>query len=137
MNILIIDDEFEVRNYLKELLRPYGKCDTAVTGVEAIEMFTSALDENKPYDLICLDLMLPHTDGEESLKKIRIIEKERGIDKARSVKIIVVSAVHEPAVLEDAVQNWGADSYIIKPFPAKKFFDELANLGLLDSSETF
>jgi response regulator of citrate/malate metabolism len=81
--------------------------------------------------------MLPHTDGEESLKKIRIIEKERGIDKARSVKIIVVSAVHEPAVLEDAVQNWGADSYIIKPFPAKKFFDELANLGLLDSSETF
>ena len=70
------------------------------------------------------------------MKKIRKLEKERGIDKAPLVKIIIVSAVHEPAVLEDAVQKWGADSYIIKPFKAKQFFDEMAKLGLLDSSES-
>jgi hypothetical protein len=46
------------------------------------------------------------------------------------------SHVHEPAVLEDAVQKWGADTYITKPFKAKQFLDEMAKLGLLDSSES-
>jgi two-component system chemotaxis response regulator CheY len=132
MRILIVEDDYDVRRLLKKNLAGYGDCDMAVTGIEALESFNDALDDSSPYDLICLDFMIPNTDGEEVLKEVRRVEKEKGIDSASEVKIIVISAVHEPAVVSDAVEKWGASSYIIKPFRKEMLIDEMRKLGLIE-----
>ena len=41
------------------MLLPYGEVDMAVDGKEAFEAFRLAIEEVQPYDLICLDIMMP------------------------------------------------------------------------------
>ena len=47
----------------------------AVDGKEAIDAFRMAIEEARPYSLICLDIMMPEMDGHEVLKEIRRIEE--------------------------------------------------------------
>lgn len=49
-------------------------------GREAVTAFTEALDAGEPFDLICLDVMMPEMDGHTALASIRRIESEHGID---------------------------------------------------------
>lgn len=54
-----------------KILSKYGECDT-VDGLEAVDAFMLAQKENKPYDLVCLDIMMPKLDGVlKSDKKLR------------------------------------------------------------------
>ncbi len=79
MRILIVEDDFTSRRLLQKILAPYGECDIAVDGKEALEAFTLAVREGRRYRLICLDIMMPEMDGQQVLKKIRQMEKELGI----------------------------------------------------------
>ena len=64
MRILIVEDDFPARKLLQTFLAPYGETDIVVDGEEAMEAFMIALDEGRPYDLICLDIMLPKKSGQ-------------------------------------------------------------------------
>ena len=75
IKVLIVDDDFITRRILKSIFTPYGDCDIAINGEEAIQAFRLAREEKKPYDLICLDIMMPEIDGHEALMKIREMEK--------------------------------------------------------------
>ena len=79
MKTLIVEDEFTSRRLLQKILAAYGECDIAIHGKEALEAFRLARDEREPYDLICLDIMMPEMDGQETLKMIRKTEEEMGI----------------------------------------------------------
>ena len=79
MKFLIVDDDPACREFLVAVLLPYGSCDLAFDGAEAIDAFRLALDDGEPYDLICLDIMMPGVDGHKALDGIRSIEHERGI----------------------------------------------------------
>ena len=81
MKYLIVEDDFAARRLLQRYLSNYGDCDIAVDGNEAVEAFRQAVDEKEPYDLICLDIMMPNMDGHEALKVIRQIESEHGITR--------------------------------------------------------
>ena len=74
MRVLIIDDDFISRRLVQRILSAYGDCEIAVDGVEAIRAFELAWDEGKPYDLICMDIVMPHIDGQEARK-----EKQRNV----------------------------------------------------------
>ena len=56
MRSLIVEDEFTSRMQIKYFLDEYGSCDIAVNGLEAIEAYKMAIELQKPYDLICLDI---------------------------------------------------------------------------------
>jgi two-component system chemotaxis response regulator CheY len=90
MRILIAEDDFASRRVILKFLSVYGECDVTVDGMEAIDAFQMALDENEPYDLICLDIMMPIMDGYQSLKNIREIEEERNIPEEKKVKVIIL-----------------------------------------------
>lgn len=133
MRVLIVEDDFVSRKLLQKILGHYGECDIAVDGKEAIEAFRLALlDEGKPYDLICMDIMMPNVDGQQALLEIRQIEKQQGIGPSGEVKVIMTTALDDPKSVVDSLYKGGASSYIVKPIDRKKLLDEVRKLGLLD-----
>jgi len=131
MRILIVEDEFVSRRVLKEYLSPYGDCDVVVDGEEAIEAFRLAWDEGNPYNLICLDIMMPNMDGQEALKRMRDFEKERGVKGPSEAKIIMVTALDDPKSVVEAFYKGGATSYIVKPLDRAKLIQEIRSFGLI------
>jgi two-component system chemotaxis response regulator CheY len=131
MKILIVEDDFVARRTLKEILTPYGECDVVVDGEEAIQAFQMAWDEKRPYDLICMDIMMPHVDGQESLRQIREIEWDMGVKGADEVRVIMISALDDPKTVVDAFYKGGATSYIVKPIQKKKLLEEIRSFGLI------
>ena len=130
MRTLIVEDEFNSRNLMTKFLNPLGPTDVATDGFEATSAFKQAHDENEPYDLICLDIMMPNKDGYETLKEIREIEKELGIRGLDGVKIIMTTAVDSKQSILNTFRQ-GCESYIIKPIGKNKLYDELQQLELL------
>ena len=129
MRILVVEDELTSRELLKVILDPYGEIDTVADGIEAIKAYNLSLD-NQPYDLICLDIMLPKMDGRQVLKGIRKIEGERGIIGPEAVKIIIISALGDYETVTEAFSSQ-CTSYITKPIDADKIVAELKKLELI------
>lgn len=101
-NILIVDDEKEIRDAVDIYLRGEGyKVFKAKDGIEALEII-----EEQSLHLIILDLMMPRLDGMQTCLKIR--EKS-------NIPIIMLSAKSEDS---DKILglNIGADDYVTKPF---------------------
>ena len=132
MKILIVEDDFISRKLLQKLLGHYGECDIAVNGAEAIEAFKLAHEDSKPYSLICMDIMMPQIDGQQALKEIREIEKQRGVPGAEEVKVIMTTALDDPKNVVESLYKGGAVSYVVKPIDKTKLLTEIRKLGLLD-----
>lgn len=133
MKILIVEDDFASRKLLGEFLLPYGVCELAANGREGLEAYKSALSEEKPYDLVCLDIMMPEMNGHEVLAAIRDHEKSIGVGGRDSVKILMTTAVTDPKNILKAF-NSQCEGYMLKPISRKKLVAQLEALGLLEKS---
>jgi two-component system, chemotaxis family, chemotaxis protein CheY len=131
MRILIVEDEFTSRRILMKLLAPYGECDIAVNGVEALEAFTQALKEKNCYGLICLDIMMPGMDGLEVLKTIREKEEDAGVFPRKEVKIIMTTSLRTPKDVFHAFSDGGCTNYLPKPIDRKVLAKQLEELGIV------
>lgn len=99
--ILVVEDEKNISALICMALSQVGyKCESASDGEEAADMI-----EQRRYDLILLDVMLPKIDGFE------LIEYVKGYD----IPVIFITAKSD---VKDRVKglNLGADDYITKPF---------------------
>jgi two-component system chemotaxis response regulator CheY len=129
VKILIVEDELTSRELLKVILEPYGTVETVADGIEAMKAFNLAM-ASQPYDLICLDIMLPKLNGQQVLKGIRKIEGDKGILGPDAVKIIMISALGDFESVTEAFSSQ-CTSYITKPIDADKIVEELRNLELI------
>lgn len=129
MRTLIVDDSFLTREIVKDSLSPFGDCTIAVNGEEAIQAFEKALEENRRYDLICLDIRMPVMNGDQALVRIREIEKDAGISFAEEVKVIMTTACDDPKTVVDSYYKGGATSYLVKPFDEGTLLKEVRKLG--------
>ena len=123
MRILIAEDDFASRKVILKFLSEYGDCDVTVDGMEAIDAFMMALEEDNPYDLICLDVMMPIMDGYQALKNIRDIESEHNIPDEDRVKIIMTTALNEQKNVKKAFEL-GCTVYCAKPIDNIKGMDQ-------------
>lgn len=101
IKILIVEDEKPISNLIKMNLEDAGyHCTCVFDGMEAADIL-----EEKTFDLILLDIMLPKVDGYELLEYIRPMD----------IPVIFLTA---KAGLNDRVKglNLGAEDYIVKPF---------------------
>ena len=106
VRILIVEDDTEINNVLKESLMASGyECQQAFSGTEALLYI-----KNDKFSLIILDLMLPGLSGEEVLKEVR---------KQVNTPIIVLSSKDELDTKVDLL-TLGADDYMTKPFEIKE-----------------
>ena len=135
MKCLIVEDDFAARKLLQVYLSDYADCFVAVNGHEVVEAVREALDEGQPYDLICLDIMMPEMDGHKALEAIRQMEKEHGIGGLDGVKIIMTTALDDSRNIMGAFRT-GCEAYIVKPIRKEKLIDEITKLGLLKNVNT-
>lgn len=130
MRFLVVDDDFETRRIVQRLLHPFGEVDVATDGDEAVNAFQRSVEENEPYALITLDILMPNVDGQQALREIREIEKEHGIGAERQVRIIMISGLDDSEQLHDAFFLGEATSYIVKPINHTVFLQEVEKLGI-------
>ncbi len=130
MNILIVEDSFVSRTVLQHLLEPYGDIHVAVNGKEAVEAVQVALDNGKPYDLLCLDIMMPEMDGQQALEEIRKVEDTHGIAGLDCCKVVMTTALSDAKNIMKSFRNQ-ADGYLTKPYEAEKVKEELVKLELM------
>ena len=130
MRILIAEDDFASRKVILKFLSVYGECDVTVDGMEAVDAFMMALEEDKPYDLICLDVMMPVMDGYQALKSIRKIEKEHGISEDDMAKIIMTTALNAEKNVKKAFEL-GCTVYCAKTIDMAKLKSTLEMLELI------
>lgn len=130
MKILIAEDDLASRKYLHKVMSQYGECDLTVNGIEVVEAFLTAWDLGHPYDLICLDIMMPRVDGLKALKAIRDIEQQKGLSPEQKAKVIMITALHETEIVHASFDQ-GCEAYAAKPLDAKKLLEVLKELKLV------
>lgn len=130
MKILIVEDDFTCRTALQSMLTPYGDVHIAANGNEAIGALTEALDSDSPYELICLDIMMPDLDGQEVLKSFRYAEEKKGILLGHGAKIIMTTALKDGKNVLGAFQEQ-CDAYLVKPIDKGDLLKHLRELKLL------
>ncbi len=106
-SILIVEDELAIVNFIKNRLDSnIYDVDIAINGRVA----SSKIALNS-YDLITLDIMLPHVDGFEICKIIR--------KKSKQTLVVMISAL-DTEEFKTKGYGFGVDDYIPKPFSAKE-----------------
>ena len=134
MKTLIVEDDFASRKLMHKYLAPLGECDVVVDGQEAIEAFQIAMDEQEPYDLICLDIMLPKKDGQEVLKELRKIEERHGLFGNDATKVIMTTALGDAKNVLNAFRSQ-CEAYLQKPISQEQLYRELRELKLITEDD--
>jgi DNA-binding NtrC family response regulator len=112
-SILVVDDESEIREGLELLLKTEGyqvaMADTGQTGLTRLE--------ERPYDLLLLDVSLPDRNGLEMLKDIRLHDPH--------LPIVLITAYGSIEMARAAFKN-GAMDYITKPWSNDELLAQVA-----------
>ncbi len=129
LKMLIVDDNPSVGQGLCQMLAPFGETVIVVTGKEAVAAFRSALQEGKPYDLICH--MISEAEGRETLRQIRRIEKVKGIHPLDGIKIMMTTAA---GISKSSDENFesGCEGYLNRPISEQKLINLLKTLSFND-----
>jgi len=112
--VLVVDDEWNMRNLVKIHLRKQGfEVTEASGGIEAVR-----LTDAQPFDLMILDIMMPNMDGWQVCQNIR---------KKHNLPILMLTA---RADIKDKVKglNIGADDYLVKPFEPEELIARVSAL---------
>lgn len=130
LRFLIVDDDRFCRELLKQILSPFGACDVALDGKEAIDAVRLALEDDAQYDLICLDIMMPGLDGHGALDAIRKLENKHGILGLAGTKVIMTTALRDSKHCAQAFRE-GCESYLTKPIDEAELIRQMQGLGVL------
>lgn len=112
MKILVVDDEANIRNVIKEYAEFEGyEVEEAIDGMEAV---SKCKDED--FDIVIMDVMMPRLDGFSAIKEIR---------KTKNIPVLMLSARGEEY---DKLFGFeiGIDDYVVKPFSPKEVMARIA-----------
>ncbi|MBW4606854.1 MAG: PAS domain S-box protein [Hassallia sp. WJT32-NPBG1] len=106
--ILLVDDNADMRDYVKRLLHQNYQVEVVGDGLAAL-----AAIRQQPFDLVLTDIMMPGLDGFELLRQLR------QDPLTKEIPIILLSArAGEESRIEGL--ELGADDYLVKPFSARE-----------------
>lgn len=112
LKILVVDDEVNIRNVIKEYAKFEGyEVEEAGNGMQAVEIC-----KEKDFDIIIMDVMMPKLDGFSAIKEIR---------KTKNIPVLMLSARGEEY---DKLFGFeiGIDDYVVKPFSPKEVMARVA-----------
>ena len=112
--ILVVDDNADMRRYLRRILQEHWKVDTANDGMAAL----AKVRKSAP-DLLIADLMMPGLDG------LALLGHLRDDPRLADIPVMVLSARANEDASIDALSA-GADDYLPKPFVARELMARVA-----------
>ena len=112
--VLIVEDDADCRDLITLILEDEYAVTTAVNGEEALE----AIERDKP-DIVLLDIMIPHVDGWEVLRRLR------ADDRYKDLPILAVTALASEESHQRAIRE-GATDYVIKPFDPDELLEVIS-----------
>ena len=122
MKALVVDDDSINRIVLQEILSGYAEVQSCEDGNEAVLAYRRALDQGAPYDLVCMDVLMPVMGGIEALKLIRGEDELRGRPRSQAAKVIITTAADDNDTIGQAFREL-CDAYIVKPIEADEIID--------------
>ena len=114
--ILVVEDNYDMREYIKESLTHSYVVEEAVNGEQGVR-----IAENIIPDLIISDLMMPKMDGNELT---RILKND---ERTSHIPIIILTAKSGQENKIEGLQT-GADDYLTKPFDLQELLVRVENL---------
>jgi len=116
--VLVADDEPYIGRIIQLKLEagPY-RVELALDGRAAMERLRS----RAPYDLVLLDIMMPHLNG------LDVLQRMRELPHRAETPVIVLTAKGQAADRERA-QRYGATDFMTKPFSPKKLLARIDQL---------
>ncbi|GDY12947.1 response regulator [Planctomycetota bacterium] len=128
MRTLIAEDDSTCSMILETLLKSYGSSVVVSDGEAAVKAFTSALVGQQPFDLVCLDIVMPGLDGQACLRCLRAIEESFGRLGSTAAKILMTTSVNSPASILAAFRGQ-SEGYLVKPIERNRLIAQLSSLG--------
>ncbi|SDK37691.1 PAS domain S-box-containing protein [Catalinimonas alkaloidigena] len=120
VRLLVAEDNEINREVVGRFLSKWHiKADYALNGQEAVDMWEQP---DVAYDLLLMDLHMPHCDGFEAAAKIRALERQ---EARASIPIVAFTASASSAVQEKILQA-GMDDFIPKPFKPVELYNVIA-----------
>lgn len=120
MKALVVDDDLINRMVLQEILSAYAEVEVCTDGDDAVQAYKSALDCHEPYDLICMDVLMPRMNGIEALNLIRREEEQHAGHNPLDVKVIMTTASGDSETISQAFEGL-CDAYVVKPIDIEEF----------------
>ncbi len=131
MKILIADDHDDTAQLLKMVLEQYAEVSTAADGKEALDTLRQSWENDLPFDLVLLDVLMPNMDGLEALRCIREEEQRRRFIDSQRTKIIMLTAYADEENMQRAFAL-GCQGYLFKTQGKAKIIERLRALDLID-----
>ncbi len=122
--VLVIDDHPAARSVLARITRSFGwPTQLACDGREGLQKVQAALAAGQPFDLVCVDWMMPELDGWTVAERIRSLES----DDCHEPVLLMITA-HARARLDERSSTGGSplDGFLIKPVTPSALFDAMA-----------
>ena len=112
-NILVIDDEASIREFIKDFFEDRGfNVEIASDGIEGIDKCLKG-----EFDLVLTDMLMPKLIGLEVLRRIKAARPEQ--------KVIVMTGVKERS-MADRAKEIGCHSYLTKPIQLAELVKRVA-----------
>ena len=131
--ILVVDDRLDVRMSLEAILEFAGyELVSAENGKVALDVLNRDMSENKLFDLVITDVMMPELDGIELMTAIRVGYSDK------SPPIMVISGGGYNMAADDLLEaaNRMADHVLRKPFTAEELIEAVEYLLKKDKPAT-
>jgi DNA-binding NtrC family response regulator len=114
-NILVIDDEKEVRDLLKEFLEEKKfSVSLAADGLQAQEHFKA-----KVPDIVIIDLLLP---GEHGINLVKTIKEKY------FVPLIIISGIYSRDEIKDTIEEYFVEGFFEKPLNLDKLLEKINDI---------
>jgi len=131
MRALVVDDDPASRHILAAHLDGLAECTMCASGIQAVTTITQALAQGVFFDVVFLDIIMPHLDGHETLTRIREAEQAAGIAPERQVQVIMVTSMDDETNTMTALFDGQVSAYLTKPSNRQELLEKLTILGLL------
>ncbi|NMC62018.1 MAG: response regulator [SAR324 cluster bacterium] len=132
MKILIAEDEPTTLLLMRSMMSSFGDCAGFETGKATLKAFEDAWEAGEPYDVICLDIMLPDMSGHDVLKAIRAFESRYSLEDDEKAKIIMTTALHDEENFLQAHEE-GSEWFLSKPISKNQVKALFEEFGLIKS----
>ncbi len=128
LRVLIADDNATARQVLSAMVESFGwQVQTASNGAQALELLATATEQGTPFDILCVDWVMPGMDGWETIKHLRARQ-------GATLPAILMITAHGRAMALQHLEEQGdgpeggpvLDGFLVKPVTPSMLFDAVA-----------